>query len=199
MNKSVILLITAVTAISLTGCWGTATETDSETANSAIIAQGNLSETTNIDVNVVNNPPENAQNIEPQPMVEIQTNKVGNHVRTGDPGEDPTGMKEAEKRRQYKLAAESSLISNEMNKDGNPVQTRQFGNNPILKKVEIISFSEKERKILVYLKDGKVLPMTQGKLPDPMVATSYQILKAVGVEPPAPPPTMSVEKKKEQN
>lgn len=201
MNKLVILFVTAVTAITLTGCWSATTETNSETnaetANANLTPDANYPETANFDVNVVNNPPEGTQNVEQKPLMEVQTNKVGNHVRTGKPGIDPPGMKEAEKRQQYKLGNESSLISNVMNKEGHPVQTRKFGGNPQIDKVEIISIDAKQRKILVYLKNGKTLQMAEGKLADPMTASSYQILKAVDVEV-IPAPMINTKKKEAQ-
>lgn len=203
MNKIVILFITAVTALLLTGCWAAATETDTETANANLNPDANLSATTNIDVNVVNNPPENTQEVSQKPMIEVQTNKVGNHIRTGEPGVDSPEMKKGESVRQYKLGPENSFISGEMNDKGEPVQTRQFGNNPTIKKVEVITYSETQKKMLVYLKNGKVLPLEPGKVTDPMTASSYEILKAIGVEVKSPPPTANDKKeeqrKKEQN
>lgn len=203
MNKLVILFITAITALSLTGCWGTATETNTETADANLNPDANLSATTNIDVNVVNNPPENTQTTNQPPIIEVQTNKVGNHVRTGEPGVDSPEMKKAEKMRQYKLGPENSFISGEMNDKGEPVQTRQFGNHPTIKKVEVITYSETEKKMLVYLKNGKVLPLEPGKVTNPMTASSYDLLKAVGVEVKTPAQTTDdkkeEQKKKEQN
>ena len=200
MNKLIILFITAIIAVSLAGCWSATTETNTENANANADEKtvADFSKETNVSVNVGNNSTGNTQTEDLPPTLQVQTNKVGNHIRTGKPGIDPPGMKNAEK--QYNTGLESSLISTEMNKDGNPVETRKFSNNPQLDKIEVTALGEKERKILVYLKNGKVLPLQQGKLTNPMVATSYEILKSVGIEVKAAPPTGNEKSKvKEQN
>ena len=195
MNKLAILFITAITALSLTSCWGTEIET--ETANANLNPNANSTVTANVSANEINNPNENTQSVKQTQLTEAQTNKIGNHVRTGEPGVDSKEMKKAEKNRQYIPAPENSLISNEMNNQGQPVQTRKFSGNPTLDKIEVIALGEKERKQLVYLKSGKVLPLEQGKISDPMTASSYDLLKAVGIG--AKVPAQSSDEKKKKN
>jgi hypothetical protein len=196
MNKSVILFITAIIAFSLTGCWGTTTETNTETANANLQPDANAVSLKNVDINTVNNP-QNTVNTNQQPMLEVQTNKVGNHIRTGEPGVDTEEFKKAETTRRFKLGPENSLISGEMNKDGNPVQRRKFSSHQMLDKVEVITYSADLQKQFVYLKDGKVLQIEPGKISNPMTASSYELLKAVGVELQTSPPTGN-EKKDDQ-
>lgn len=209
MNKSVILFIIAVTTFSLTGCWGTTTETatntDTETAaaKTEFNPNANMSDSGNVNVNSINNLPENSEQTNQQPLIQFQTNKVGNHIRTGKPGVDSPQMKQAEKNKDFIKGAENSLISGEMNNKGEPVQTRQFQSHPTLDKVEIITNSETDKKILVHLKNGKVLPLAPNKITNPMTASSYDLLKAVGIEVKSPPPSAEDKKeeqrKKEQN
>lgn len=196
MNKIIILFVTATTVLLLTGCWATATET--ETANSNLNPNSNLSATTNTDAGVLNNSPENTQNINQKPIIDISGNKVGNHIRTGEPGVDSPEMKKAEQNKEYIKGPENSLISGEMNDKGEPVQTRRFKNHQTLDKVEIITYSETKKKIIVYLKNGKKLPLEPDRITNPMTASSFDLLKAVGVEAKTSPQTTG-EKKKEQN
>lgn len=199
MNKLIILFITAIIAFSLTGCWGTATETvNTETANANKKPDANLQTMGNYDINTAGNSPEttqvNTQEGNQNPGIQIQTNKVGNHVRSGVPGEDTEAMKRAAKNGQFLPAPENSFISNEMNKAGNPVQTRKFNGHPTIDRVEIITFGEKNNKRLLYLKDGKVLPLEEGNTINPMTASSYQLLTAVGIEVKSPPSESKKEK-----
>lgn len=196
MNKSVILFITAIIALSLTGCWGTATETNTETTNANLQPDANAVSLQNVDINTVNDPPANAETTNKSPMLEIQSNKVGNHIRSGEPGVDSEEFKKAEKTRRFKLGPENSLISGEMNKDGNPVQRRKFSNNQLIDKIEVITYSADEQKQFLYLKDGKVLQI-EPKISNPMNASTYQLLQAVGIEQKTAPQTGN-EKKEDQ-
>ena len=69
----------------------------------------------------------------------------------------------------------SSVLTN------NLVQTRTFKNNPQLLKVEITTIvAENNRKVVkVYLKNGKVKELPEGKISDPLTETADNILKAV--------------------
>ncbi len=194
MNKSAILFITAITAISLAGCRQTSIEVNQETANTNANSKTVSSVMANSDANLVNNAPENTQQVDHPTAIEVATNKVGKFVRTGKPGIETEEMKNAVKKGQYIPGPESSLISGDMNKQGQPVQTRKFTKDQTLDKVEIIALGETERKILVHLRNGKVLPLEQGKITDPMTASSYDLLKAVGIEPKVTPKTNNAKK-----
>lgn len=198
MKKPSTLFITAILTLFLTGCWGTATETNTETANANLTPDANAVSLQNVDINTVNDPSANVDPNAENPMLDIQTNKVGNHIKSGEPGVDTEEMKKAENTRRFKLAPENSLIYGEMNKDGNPVQIRKFSSHPTLERVEIIAYSADDRKQFVHLKDGKVLQIEPGKIVNPMTASTFELLKAVGIEVKTAPLTDEEKKKQEK-
>lgn len=200
MRNTIVLLFTTLILALLGGC-GQAPETANvETPNLNLPANTDFSGNilTNVDPNVVNDPPASSGNENIAPFPEIQSNKVGNHVRTGEPGVDSDGIKQAQQNKQMLLGADNSFITGEMNKQGQPVQARTFVNHPLLAKVEVIALGENEKKQLVHLKDGRVLPLSEEKIKKPMAASSYDLLKAVGVEYTAPAGTEKKEEPKQK-
>jgi len=78
-------------------------------------------------------------------------------------------------------APDNSEVSSQMNKQGVPVETRTFKNHPVLVKVER-TFTDITKPVMkIYLKNGKVVNVPQGKIADPLTASADEILKAVGV------------------
>lgn len=96
-------------------------------------------------------------------------------------------------------APDDSEVSMEMNKAGQPVQTRIFKNHPVLLKVEKIYLGPKETKYTVHLKNGRVLPLEEGKLSDFLIAPPQDILAAVGVKNQASPADRDAAGKKTDN
>lgn len=186
MNKLVVLFITAMIALCLTACWGTPTETvNTETKTENVNSNNTVADFANTGTNTnnaVNNSSANTQNTNIPAMFDVQSNKAGRQVKSGVPGKDMPEMKEAENNKQTIPAPENSVVSNEMNKQGNPVQTRKFNGNPAIDKLEVITLGEKQTKQLLYLKNGKVLEIPNGAVENPMFASSYTLLKAVGID-----------------
>lgn len=181
MNRPIILFITAAIAVCLTACWGTVTENvNTEIANSNKSVADLVNASANAEA--VNNSPSNPQNTNRPTTLDVQSNKVGKHVKSGKPGIDLPEMKKAENIGQTVPAPENSVVSNEMNIQGNPVQTRKFNDNPTIDKLEVITFGEKQTKQLLYLKNGRVLEIANGAVANPIQASSYTLLKAVGIE-----------------
>ena len=75
-------------------------------------------------------------------------------------------------------APDNSEISSRMNDKGEPVETRVFKNHPVLTKVERTDLDN--RNIKVYLKNGKVFNLPEGKADNFLTASADEILIAVG-------------------
>ncbi len=86
-------------------------------------------------------------------------------------------------RRILTAAPDNSEISTEMNKEGQPIETRVFNNNALLAKVERIYVSLDNPTIKIYLKNGKIVDLRQGKLDNILTASADEILKAAGITP----------------
>ena len=85
-----------------------------------------------------------------------------------------------------------------MGKDGLPVETRVFKENPKIEKVVKAWKSPKEKKISVYLKNGKVVELDGDKFENINSVPVAAILEAVGVKPQtAAPKTVSDAKQKQ--
>lgn len=97
---------------------------------------------------------------------------------------------------QAKKMPDNSEMSTTMDEKGNFVETRKFINNPDLDKLERIIKDPKNIKLKVYLKNGKVYDLAEGKLKNYKTDAAYSILEAVGVKPTVPANTG--EKKKVQ-
>lgn len=81
-----------------------------------------------------------------------------------------------------KKLPDNSEGSVSMNKDGSFVEKREFKNHPQLLKLEKIIKSGKDIKFKVYLKNGKVLDVPEGKIKNLQNDSAKSILEAVGIE-----------------
>ncbi len=97
-------------------------------------------------------------------------------------------------------APDNSEITTEMNKQGQPIETRTFKSNPLLAKVERIYTTLDNPTVRVYLKDGKVINLPKGKIDNIFSASAQEILNAVGAAPQNDnsPLKESMEKKEKQ-
>lgn len=91
---------------------------------------------------------------------------------------------------------ENSVLTTEMNAKGYVIETRTFKGDQLVRKIERITVTPKEVTVKVYLRNGKVKTLPDGKLRDFRIATIGQILEAVGEK--VPVPTGSPAKSKEQ-
>lgn len=74
---------------------------------------------------------------------------------------------------------ENSEISTQMNENGYVLETRTFKNHPVLAKIEKTTITPKKTELKVYLKDGKVYDVPNGKIEDFRTATTQSILEAI--------------------
>ncbi|MEO8073836.1 MAG: hypothetical protein ABI891_01265 [Acidobacteriota bacterium] len=80
-------------------------------------------------------------------------------------------------------APDNSVISTSMNKQGAPIETRTFKDNPMLIKVERVYTDLKNPTVTVYLKNGKTYDLPKEKIDDIFNVSANDILNAVGVAP----------------
>jgi len=80
-------------------------------------------------------------------------------------------------------APDDSLVTTVMGRDGLPVETRVFKSDPQLSKVVRTWFSTKEKKITVYLKNGKTVEMDGDKFENISTVPATAILEAAGLKP----------------
>lgn len=76
---------------------------------------------------------------------------------------------------------ENSQLSMQMNEKGYVVETRTFNGLSFLIKIEKTTISPKETKLQIYLKNGKVYDVPEGKMKDFRTATIKTILEAADV------------------
>ena len=81
---------------------------------------------------------------------------------------------------------ENSVLTTEMNSKGHVIETRTFNGDQLVKKIEKITVTPKDVTIKVYLKNGKVKTLPDGKIRDFRIATVGQILEAAGEKIPVP-------------
>ncbi len=84
-------------------------------------------------------------------------------------------------RRVLTAAPDNSEISTEMNKQGQPIETRTFKDHPSLVKVVRTYVTLENPQVKVYLKNGKVLDLPKGKIDNIFNVPADEILTAVGV------------------
>ena len=75
-------------------------------------------------------------------------------------------------------APDDSEITSRMNDKGEPLETRVFKKHKVLAKVERTDLNNQNVK--VYLKNGRVLNLPEGKVENFLTASADEILKAVG-------------------
>jgi hypothetical protein len=123
-----------------------------------------------------NQNPANATNmivVKPEDLANIKTNgRVVVNNPTGQPIK-PTAFP----------APDYSEYTTVMNKDGLPVETRVFKENPQIDKIVRSWKSPKEKKISVYLKNGKVVELDGDKFDNINTVPVAAILEAAGVKP----------------
>lgn len=121
----------------------------------------------------------------PVPNANSSTNSPGSNTVMNIPTNNaavkkiPTPGKSMQTSGPTQPAPDNSEVSSVLT--NNLVQTRTFKNNPQLLKVEITTIiAENNRKVVkVYLKNGKVKELPEGKVGDPLTETADNILKAV--------------------
>jgi hypothetical protein len=75
-----------------------------------------------------------------------------------------------------------------MNKEGMPVETRIFRTDPQIARIVRTWQSVKDKKITVYLRNGKTVGLPGDKFENINIVSVNSIREAVGLKPPAPPP-----------
>lgn len=81
-------------------------------------------------------------------------------------------------------AADNSEVFTIMNKQGVPIETRIFKNNPLLVKIEKNYANLENPTTKVYLKDGKVIDLPKGKIENITKISAREILAIVGASVP---------------
>ena len=81
------------------------------------------------------------------------------------------------------VAPDNSEISTEMNKQGQPIETRTFRDNSSLDKVVRTYVTTENPQVKVFLKNGKVLDLPKSKIDNIFNASADEILNAVGAAP----------------
>jgi hypothetical protein len=83
-----------------------------------------------------------------------------------------------------KKMPDNSVMSTE-SRGANFVETRKFNNHPVLDKLERVIKGAKDITVKIYLKNGKVYDLEDGKLKDYRTDSAETILEAIGVSPKA--------------
>lgn len=186
------------------GCRSTTTEITTNINNDSAKINANVNANINANTNL---PPQdaelNSQNLPADPLANVQAgDSITNHPSKKDSDAQtdqkavPNSAKVPVERLNNAIAApDDSVFSMIMDEKGNPVETRVFAKHPILAKVERKVFGMNQSTTRVHLRDGKVLPMAEGKIRDLAIAPPALILEAVGVQPPA---SADSKEKKEQ-
>ena len=120
--------------------------------------------------------------------VNVSTNDPFKNIKGGrfpNPNRKPGGidMKNVKVVTPTNPAPDNSVVSTSMNKQGEPVETRTFKNHPVLLKVEKIFVDIKNPNTRGYLKNGKVVELSPGKISDASTSPADEILQAVGGAP----------------
>ena len=76
-------------------------------------------------------------------------------------------------------APDNSEIISQMNEKGQPLETRTFKKHQVLAKVERVDLDN--QNIKVYLRNGKVVNLPEGKIENFLTAPASDILKALGI------------------
>ncbi len=84
-----------------------------------------------------------------------------------------------------KVLPENSELATYMDKTGRVIETRTFKSDRQLNKVEKITRTPSDTTTKVFLKNGKVIEIPEGKLADFRTASIASILEAAGVASPA--------------
>ncbi len=160
----------AISAVSF-GCSNGTTTTNSN-ANAAIVVNTNAA--SNLDV--VNNP--SAANVAAPATNSAIPGIPGAPANVQVSKNDPT-RGNAKPQMVSVPAPDNSEVTNTLGE--NAVSTRVFKNHPQLAKVEQINdIANKKVTVKVYLRNGKVVEVPEGKIDNPMAAPAANILQAAG-------------------
>lgn len=175
MNRKAILLpSTLILALAAIGC-GTASAPESNTAvNSNANANAN---TAVVATNPANNP---IANVTPAPVGESKIPGIPDMPGTDQPvaKNDPTRTAKAQV--PSRPAPDNSVIEGPILGE-NIVETRIFKNNAQIAKIEKIQDTKTQKTtVKVYLKNGKVSELPEGKVGDPLAETAANIMTALG-------------------
>lgn len=178
MNTAVKTFLILILSIAYTGCWGSATETNSATVNNNSSIQGNSANTFTAANGETVQPAYNGETKEIGDGLPVPVNANVTVVNTNNTQDT---MRE-------NPAPDDSTFSAEMNGKGQPVETRTFKSHPILAKVEKITMSPRDYVFKIYLKNGKVVESKSDDLKDFRVISPLNILDVIGMKPPPPKP-----------
>ena len=83
-------------------------------------------------------------------------------------------------------APEESLFKAEMTSEGMPIETRTFKSHPQILKVERVWITPQDKRLKVYLRNGKMVEADGNSFDQLNIAASSQILEAARIKPQAP-------------
>jgi hypothetical protein len=112
-------------------------------------------------------------------------------LQKGEPVFDnvsPAQVQQAKTKGDYlsRPAPEDSLFKAEMTHQGMPIETRTFKSHPQILKVERLWITTKEKRLKVYLRNGKTVEADGSSFDHLNIAASSQILEAAGIKPAVP-------------
>lgn len=79
-------------------------------------------------------------------------------------------------------AAENSQVATTMNKEGLVTETRTFQGHPQLSKVEVLWKTPTDKKVTIYLKNGKKVETTGERIENIGTVTTQTLLEMAGVK-----------------
>ncbi|MEP6922973.1 MAG: hypothetical protein ABI954_00795 [Pyrinomonadaceae bacterium] len=176
MNRNTILFsVTSALALITLGCGGAANE------NATVNANANSNTAVVIAANTVN------------PTTNVTPPQVGNSSIPGIPNvpgtEKPVSKEDPTRNAKVQTVSRPGADNSEIfgpTLGADVVETRVFKNNAQIAKIEVIGINKKTVK--VYLRNGQVRELPEGKVGDPLSESAANILKALaGSAPPAKP------------
>lgn len=179
MKNKAILVITAC-SLGAFGCYSTQQNTNTNTA---------VVQTINANVaDVVNNP---NSNVVPPPSNSAVPG-IPNAPANMKVDKDPTRDAKVQPAPGIPAPDNSEIITTLADK---PIQTRVFKNHPQLAKVEVTQdIAAKTKTTKVFLRNGQVKDLPEGRVSDPLTAPAAEILAAVGNVPPGAKPGAETKK-----
>lgn len=111
--------------------------------------------------------------------------------RKGEPKFDnvpPANVPKSQSNGDYlsRPAPEDSLFKAQMTNEGMPIETRTFKSHPQILKVERVWITPQEKRLKVYLRNGKTVEADGNSFDQLNIAASSQILEAAGIKPQVP-------------
>jgi hypothetical protein len=187
MKKFLFLLILLTNIVIFNACSSSVEQANSTNSNSSPVANSNSQIVQTAPANIVANAEAERRN------QEVFNKSGSNNIPT------VVGNLEADKNNVYKEgrpAPDDSTFNSTMNAKGQFVETRTFKSHPQLAKVERVFVTPNEKKIFVYLKNGKVIEVADEKLPTFQATVPGTILQAAGVQLNQPAPESKEDGKK---